>query len=829
MATRNELDAVRARIEAKAGEHYKKYLTTEEQRANFIKAVNTPVIGLPYKAFKKRVKAAFPIVPVLKAVHARYLENPDLKAAFNNFFEHGTTENAQARETIDDAVADGRQTIIVNKGKTGLGKSTISMQEQAWIAEAKHASTVFHLDLDNPDDKMRLGDSEKAVHAYFTYNYSGALESLTSTCQNGDTTIMDENQPPHGRGSGKLGDKLIIVIESTTRAASKNFIVNTPREHEFPEVDLVFEVIGINKETRQTLAIMTIPAKKDVKDSHTVLGIVVFDLTLTPELMSWYDLHSKALKKEIEANGGASGAGGLTEAKLEKYSRMFLDKLKQVPEGKYRRFLYDENKSGGMPNMVDFIMGIDIISVLDDDEIKKIIDYAFFPSVSSEDLPETVPIEAPARPEEPWIGLNMGEGEYRGWQLMVTLDPTWPNPLHGGLSPAAIALRDALGSWCRKASRWLDIMRMQQDASARMRAWRDASPAPPGLSDSEIAARELATASGRRGGILRQYGLNVEEDEIQAFFDKVFDYPGLAAISKLRNDLIRLQARVAWQLSHTPEICIEKAMASIFDVERAMDEEREAMRKAIEGPPAAPPAQQVAVTPVPKGVTVQVSNGTWKPDLSQYERGQNSARDIDIYHRFNVNKELQADIGGSLTPPLEISRVSQIVRDVSNWIGETFEDATVGDLRASWRKDEDPAWKCVDPGHDIVKTSIPGLSTPDITVTLRHKVDGRKKVMFYNAKSYFPKGNKKSISVPVGHIDDETNEMRGEIQAARDLHAKEPATVIEVRLRLNEHREGRIFPDEVVDWNVANHPPISFELRKPKKHGHHGTNAVQEL
>jgi hypothetical protein len=258
-----------------------------------------------------------------------------------------------------------------------LGKSTVSQQEAVWIDEARSAATMFHIDMENVGNQMQHGTSKRVTNAYITYSYSEAIESLTELTNDGDTTIMDEFQPPHGVGSGKQKDNLVVVMESCTRAASKNFIINTPREHELPEVSLVFEVIGMNVETRQNLAIMTIP-KKDGVNIKRFLGIVVFDIELSDEFLAWYRVQSKLIKKQIEAAGGASGAGGLSEKKMEKYAKLLLAKLGDIPGGKYKQFILETNDKGGYKHIDVLVQRISMIAVLDEKAIKAVVDYAFF-------------------------------------------------------------------------------------------------------------------------------------------------------------------------------------------------------------------------------------------------------------------------------------------------------------------------------------------------------------------------------------------------------------------------------------------------------------------
>jgi hypothetical protein len=89
----------------------------------------------------------------------------------------------------------------------------------------------------------------------------------------------------------------------------------------------------------------------------------------------------------------------------------------------------------------------------------------------------------------------------------------------------------------------------------------------------------------------------------------------------------------------------------------------------------------------------------------------------------------------------------------------------------------------------------------------------------YNGKTHWPRKQDGSIYIPLGAWDSDDNEAKAEIKAARDLHAMEPETEIEVFVRVNRHDTGQIFDDQRVDWSMQVLDGIIIPIRKPKKHG----------
>lgn len=374
--TKEKLDLIRARIAEKVAEHDKKYLTTAEKVANFKKSIEEPIQVLTLKEFKKGIKKRVPTLDVTRLydVYDEYKADESIRIQWNRFILYGETQNDDMFEWMDDIVEDTRQMIAFVIGTTNFGKSTFGQQLIFELNVRRKRATKYYIDIKNLLDFFKQGEGDE-YGCYLTYSLSQCLRSITKVSQEWGTSIMDEYIPPWGVNSVKLKARLSVVVQAVTRAMHKNVVVCTPEEHRFPQVSIYFEVIGKNKKTHQTLALMQIPRRKGKQTKAR--GIVFLQITQSDEQMAWYSFHSKEEKHKIELAEGAMGSGGIGEEELEELSKKFLDKLHSIKAGKYKDWILKKNKAGGWKNIHMLYRRIDEISMLDEESIKSIIDYAF--------------------------------------------------------------------------------------------------------------------------------------------------------------------------------------------------------------------------------------------------------------------------------------------------------------------------------------------------------------------------------------------------------------------------------------------------------------------
>nr|MDO8112397.1 hypothetical protein [Candidatus Sigynarchaeota archaeon] len=302
---------------------------------------------LPYDDFKKKLKSHFKNIDIMRlnAVHDEYLSNPKMFTAWSEMFdamdspELWTAWKRKAfafyLEWLTDIVEDERQCIAFGIGKTGGGKSTLFQQISVDLHELRHARTEICIDIEKlGESKLEGNERYKAVlRTLITYSYPQALETITGIAQSGESTIMDERQPMWGEGKVKTESRLHTVIESVTRAGKRDFFCCTPEEHEFPDIDAYFDVLGKNRPTRETIAIIRVPAEKTKDKKSPGVAIIVFDIKLSDDEMKWYKERSESAKKRIADAEGSSGSGGIAPKKLDKLANSFLAKLAEIPEG----------------------------------------------------------------------------------------------------------------------------------------------------------------------------------------------------------------------------------------------------------------------------------------------------------------------------------------------------------------------------------------------------------------------------------------------------------------------------------------------------------------
>jgi hypothetical protein len=211
-----------------------------------------------------------------------------------------------------------------------------------------------------------------------------------------------------------------------------------------------------------------------------------------------------------------------------------------------------------------------------------------------------------------------------------------------------------------------------------------------------------------------------------------------------------------------------------------------------------------------------VVNGTWKPDLVKLAE-EIGPRDVSMWERYNIKGETQASIAQDPEINLERTSVTMAIKRVGNKIADHFELATRDEMEKAWKTINDLEWGFI----SVEKLGGSGTKAkPDVKLTLKNKKDGHLKIILYNCKAYYVKGNAASIEINLGAWDDTVrNDCHAEIKEARKLNEQPNPPGIEVKTRVCNIATGNIFNDTTVDWTVDYLPDISIPIRGIRKHG----------
>jgi len=794
-----------ARIQAEMEAHDKIWLTQEEKCDLFRVKANSELQKRDEAQFLHEIISRFPrsdLVDLVR-VHGQFLADFKLRAGFNNFFDKGETKNAFMERWVKGKVADGRQVIACATGITGGGKS-VAMQEFAtMINEAMDASTMIHVDLDHLENTRQLGEGAPN-DCFITYSYDQALRALTEIMVDCNTCIMDEYIPPSGAGSGKLSDQLKVVIESCTRAARKNLLICTPEEHAIPQIDVFFEIIGKNHDTRETLAIMKIPGA-------AVIGPVVFHIRQLEEHMAWYRGHSKRLKHDIEIAGGASGAGGLPPARMTKLAKLFKEKFDSIKDPKYKAFVLETNDKGAYKHM-DLLVGqINQIAVLFEKQQKAVIDYAFFHF----DAPvELAPLgDVLAREKQSLLHSILDAGK-----AVVDANPYYKllfNHLDGSVpSPEEItAAWDAMqtagivrpGTPTPRPKR-VDPMRIYRRIR-RGRIQNDHQRIISAIPAEVVFQAELAkVGDDNKLRAFLSVGKCVTRADIEHYLAGALTDEELATISAKRMASIR-EAMVR----DAVEASIASSMSSLFKSPRELFLEQVAAAEAAaaststpsEGTQSAGTGCTVPPCSCPRPA-IPEKNEFWKPNAQAIvEKRCPDKVKAAIYVEYVV---LNGDRGAvASSHGLDITRVSQIktelTDDVGQWIADEFEAVTRDRLEKWYKENPDPAWT-------FISATLGGPRKPDVRVEFVCKAHQARAYHFYNAKTYEPDelDDRPSFTVSL-------NEVNAEIEEG----ARKVAGFSRVLVRFNNQKTGETYPDKDTGW--PDFKPATFPIRKSKKRG----------
>jgi len=318
-----------------ATEFYERFSSQElrERKRIAFKTKLKSINRRDYPAFKKGIKDLFPTTDSFYLLDKwkDYLVNDVLCRSWNAFFDKGDTSYANGifkEWLIEDRVAINLPICIGINGYTGCGKSYLAQVLADYYEWLRKAVTMFHV---NPGDLLdtnyihspavpckeclaRAPGVEPSckictlAHAYLSYSYNQAKGIIEKTMQPGDVCIHDEaTQKEHGQGSGIEMDNIKNMLDACMRRLCLSLIYCSPLEVHLGEIHCYIDIIATNRQTKQTLALLSIPSKKK-GDVATGLGVAIFDAWQPDEFARWYSDHSRGIKAGIRAAGGGSAS-----------------------------------------------------------------------------------------------------------------------------------------------------------------------------------------------------------------------------------------------------------------------------------------------------------------------------------------------------------------------------------------------------------------------------------------------------------------------------------------------------------------------------------------
>jgi hypothetical protein len=735
-------------------------------------------------AFISAITKQFPeIDPInLSGCYEAYRKGgEDLIKEFNAFLDHGKTWNELLRKEFRAVLDQGRQLMIELYGITGFGKSTAAQCLICYLYYQAMMNVRAYFD----DDFFDLQYHENAPFGiyYNCYSYTNGIECIKKLRPR-DSLIFDETIVEHGKGTGINRDNISNFVQSCSRAGQNSIIICSPKRRPFPEVRAYIKVLALNKKGNSTLAILYV-LNEDTGDVN-FKGLITIDATQPPEFRQWYKDHSLG-KKEAMAAAAGSNARTLDPDLVMRLGEAMHRKLDQSSPA-FREFLIAGDKEG--ENLE--VLADSMIEIASDPAYRKpALRYAKF-----------------LDKREKQLQARMKELEQE----------------EAGIIEARKAEAD------------------------KIHAERQEKRVQASIPDKEILSAELtgalalakldASTENMARAVLLNEGYLLTPQEVSLYCNGKVLREDLSTLSAENFALARMKhARACFDASETMQR-IELGMQEVFgeptmqaDLDLA---DPDAIRQRFIQLSSSILASELPCAEDPAaGPTGTGERDSWIPDLDAYQ-SENSERDITIYKRFSAGEQ-----GAALADEYHIdkSRVSTITnKEVSPWIAEQWELQVHADVLAREDTGEWSLQSSIHVGKKGAEKPAEITTYPDEITFFLNKNTGQEKVIFLNAKAYYPRGDPKSYTVPVGKLTDVKNDMHAEIQAAREWSKAHPGSAIEVCCRFcwlyrgkptgpnpwDWQLIGKVFEDENLDWRIEKHPPLNFDFREAKKHGKRG-------
>ncbi len=235
------------------------------------------------------------------------------------------TLNRAIRKDMVQAVKWNEFFVYFISGMPGAGKSWFSLElakeyamlYQDIIKQDLYSNWYFNSeDYETPSMQFKKGKHPKeSVDIYFTYSNFDSTESF-KIAKERSLIIQDESPQLHGKGSRIIKDQLSNIVKIAARRNTLNLIILNPAIFEIKnEINYYFRVLGKNRETRKTIALL-------FNSSIDPIGIIEKIVNLPKTLIEKYEKVSKEKKTSVQEMAGQSGVV-LSEEEL----RRLADKL----------------------------------------------------------------------------------------------------------------------------------------------------------------------------------------------------------------------------------------------------------------------------------------------------------------------------------------------------------------------------------------------------------------------------------------------------------------------------------------------------------------------
>lgn len=274
-----------------------------------------------------------------------YKADKKYRKALNKFLVMRRTRNKKLKMYLARQIREHENFIIEVTGETGMGKSRIALKWIHLYCYKMRKNPRYHLDPEHLDDLKEfilypeyIGNG--FIEIYVTYEFHQTLHVIQDVMNPTDVVFQDESPFMHGEGSQIEMDNLENCIRACSRRRWLNFIFVSPELYKIKQLHYIIEVIGINKLTRTTLAMVSLIKRNSNEIFYT--GVATFNVSQPDEITTWYEANSDTIKERLQRLGGASTP---TPGDLKRLASILVDAFKKLPDPDDKAYYLDSKEA----------------------------------------------------------------------------------------------------------------------------------------------------------------------------------------------------------------------------------------------------------------------------------------------------------------------------------------------------------------------------------------------------------------------------------------------------------------------------------------------------
>ncbi|MHA1792622.1 MAG: hypothetical protein ACTSVI_08260, partial [Promethearchaeota archaeon] len=233
--------------------------------------------------------------PYLLEIYEQYIEDKKFRKELNKYLIYNETVSWLFKRSIEELPASPWNMKIGITAETGMGKSRLARKFNQLIIKAYGKAPNYII-----GNESFAQEPENRGDIFVCYDYAEAIEIAKRDDIPGSVIFLDETPEQMGQGSVNIKKQIKNLLRVSARANGIHFIYINPEDIKL-KTNWHVQILGINRKAQLTLAMLYIYMKKS--NSLKPQGVVIFDVTESPELTEFYEKTSLKVKREMLERG----------------------------------------------------------------------------------------------------------------------------------------------------------------------------------------------------------------------------------------------------------------------------------------------------------------------------------------------------------------------------------------------------------------------------------------------------------------------------------------------------------------------------------------------